>query len=119
MRSLSEVSGLLANVPAIVSEIKIPFPDNYEPISYQDNDGQDNGSANKNLLRHRYAAAVRSGSANENSLRHRLGLFAEPERSSRRRQQRSDGGANFYLRSLSEAAAKGGSVAMAVAVAVA
>ena len=110
---MSEVSGLLANVPAIVSEIKIPFPDNYKPISYQDNDGQDNGSANKNLLRHRYAAAVRSGSANENSLRHRLGLFAEPERSSRRRQQRSDGGANFYLRSLSEAAAKGGSVAMA------
>ena len=75
------MSGSLSKVPVIVSEIKIPFSDNYEPITYQDNDGQDNGSANKNLLRHRYSAAVRSGSANKNSLRHRLGLFAEPERS--------------------------------------
>ena len=51
------MSGSLSKVPVIVSEIKIPFSDNYEPITYQDNDGQDNGSANKDLLRHRYAAA--------------------------------------------------------------
>ena len=52
------MSGSLSKVPVIVSEIKIPFSDNYEPISYQNNDGQDNGSANTNLLRHRYAAAL-------------------------------------------------------------
>ena len=57
LRSLSEVSGSLAKVPVIVSEMKIPCSDNYEPICYQDNDGQDNGSANRNLLRHRYATA--------------------------------------------------------------
>ena len=53
------MSGSLSKVPVIVTEIKIPFSDNYEPITYQDNDGQDNGSTNKDLLRHRYAQAPR------------------------------------------------------------
>ena len=84
------MSGSLSKVPVIVSEIKIPFSDNYEPITYQDNDGQDNGSANKNLLRHRYATRqLRSGSANKGSaiawvyLRSLSEAASEPETSLR------------------------------------